>query len=145
MTDYMDRMHDCPKCGEERGAGTMHVCKEKTELTFKKLTEANIERCKKGFKHTLESWSLLEWGGATAGEIGEACNVAKKIIRYRDGVKGNKPTDNIENLKVKLGGEIADGIVYAFLWASAADIDLEAAVRKAFNDKSDEIGSDVKI
>jgi len=114
-------------------------------LTFKMLISKNIERCEKGFGHNQDSWSLLEWGGATAGEIGEACNIAKKIIRYRDNVKGNKASDNIENLKIKLGGEIADGIIYAFLWASAAGIDLEAAVRKAFNDKSDEITSEIKL
>lgn len=116
-----------------------------TNLTFKHLAEVNIERCNAGFGHKLDAWSLLEWGGATAGEIGEACNKAKKLIRYRDNVKGNKPGENQKILLEQMAGEIADGIIYAFLWAAAGGIDLEAAVIKAFNDKSDEIGSDIKI
>lgn len=114
-------------------------------LTFKQLTKANVERCNSGFGHKLDSWSLLEWGGATAGEIGEACNKAKKLIRYRDNVKGNKPGENQQNLLEAMGEEMGDGLVYLFLWFAAAGLDPEEYVKRVFNRKSDEIGSDIKI
>lgn len=62
------------------------------KLNFDKLRKTNIKRCtsKDGFNHPLDGWSVAEWGAATAGELGEACNIAKKLIRVRDGVVGNK-------------------------------------------------------
>ena len=114
-------------------------------LTFDAFLKANIERCNAGFGHKLEDWSLLEWGGACAGEIGEACNKAKKLKRFDTGIKGNKPGENQKNLLDAMGKEIADGVVYAFLWFAAAGLDPAEYVRKVFNDKSDEIGSDIKI
>lgn len=114
-------------------------------LTFDAFLKANIERCNAGFGHKLEDWSLLEWGGACAGEIGEACNKAKKLKRFDNNIKGNKPGENQKNLLDAMGKEIADAVVYAFLWFAAAGLDPAEYVRKVFNDKSDEIGSDIKI
>jgi NTP pyrophosphatase (non-canonical NTP hydrolase) len=116
-----------------------------TMLTIEDLCEANLERCRKGFGHSLASWSLLEWAGATAGEIGEACNVAKKIIRVRDGIRGNKPEDNLSALRAKFGQELSDGIIYAVLAMLAAGLDPEDEIRKAFNNKSIEIGAEARI
>lgn len=121
------------------------VEKEKSTLTFDAFLKANIERCNAGFGHNLEDWSLLEWGGACAGEIGEACNKAKKLKRFDTGIKGNKPGENQKALLDAMGKEIADGVVYAFLWFAAAGLDPAEYVKKVFNDKSDEIGSDIKI
>jgi len=114
-------------------------------LTFSGLAEANARRSTEGFNHPLHKWSLLEWGGATSGEIGEACNVAKKMLRYRDNLRGNKAGETLDVLRAKLGNEVADGIIYSILWLVAAGINPEEAIRKAFNDKSDEIGSSIKI
>ena len=114
-------------------------------LTFDAFLKANIERCNAGFGHKLEDWSLLEWGGACAGEIGEACNKAKKLKRFDTGIKSNKPGENQKALLDAMGKEIADAVVYAFLWFAAAGLDPAEYVRKVFNDKSDEIGSDIKI
>jgi len=87
----------------------------------------------------------MEWGSATAGEVGEANNVAKKLKRIDQNIKGNKPNDTAPLLKDKMAKEIADGIVYSFLWLSAAGYDAEQVVRMVFNSKSDEIGSDIKV
>jgi len=119
--------------------------KKPPTLTFDAFLKANIERCNSGFGHSLDSWSLLEWGGACAGEIGEACNKAKKLKRFDTGIKGNKPGENQKALLDAMGKEIADAVVYAFLWFAAAGLDPAEYVRKVFNDKSDEIGSDIKI
>jgi NTP pyrophosphatase (non-canonical NTP hydrolase) len=112
-------------------------------LTFSRLREINVKRCESGFGHKLDSWSVAEWGNATAGECGEACNVAKKILRFRDNVAGNKKSK--AELEAELGNEIADILIYADLWAASQGIDLEKAVVETFNKKSDEIGSEFKL
>lgn len=109
---------------------------------LEKLRAVNVERCERpdGFNHPLGSWSFLEWAGAMCGEAGEASNVAKKLIRIRDGIRGNPAGTTDPGLRAKLAKELGDTIIYADLLAAAAGIDLSEAVRTAFNDKSDEIG-----
>jgi NTP pyrophosphatase (non-canonical NTP hydrolase) len=108
-------------------------------LTFQELREQNLSRCVSGFGHTLEAWSVAEWGNATAGECGEACNIAKKILRFRDGVVGNKKSQ-AEYVR-DLASEIAGTLIYLDLWAASQNIDLEEAVKDEFNKKSEEIGA----
>ncbi len=111
-------------------------------LTFEALRAVNVRRCVNDFKHTLESWSPLEWAGAMCGEAGEAANIAKKMIRHRDGVAGNKGEDtDLALLRKKLGREYADVVIYACLATAAEGIDLGEAVRETWNAKSEEIGS----
>lgn len=112
-------------------------------LSFLTLREANINRCERGFGHTLESWSVAEWGNATAGELGEACNIAKKLLRFRDNIKGNDQNKTIENYKNELAREMADTLIYLDLWAASQGINLSEAVKNAFNNKSKEIGSNI--
>lgn len=113
-------------------------------LNFESLRRSNVLRCESGFKHSLDSWSVAEWGNAAAGECGEACNIAKKILRFRDGVAGNNKKSP-EEYKDDLASEIAGTLIYLDLWAASQGINLEDAVRTEFNKKSDEIGSDIKI
>jgi len=114
-----------------------------TNLNLAEFRIKNIERCEKGFGHSLDSWSVAEWGNAAAGECGEACNVAKKLLRFRDNVAGNKKSKE-EYIK-DLASEIAGTLIYLDLWAASQGIDLAQAVKDEFNNKSDEIGSDIKI
>lgn len=60
----------------------------KVNLSFDYLRGVNVRRCVDGFKHALESWSVAEWTNAVAGEAGEAANVAKKMLRFRDNING---------------------------------------------------------
>ena len=121
-------------------------------LNFASLRRKNIQRCTTpvtdkghpgGFGHSLESWSVAEWGNAAAGECGEACNVAKKMLRFRDGVAGNKYS--LEEYKLMLASEIAGTLIYLDLWSASQGIDLAQAVVEEFNKKSDEIGSEIKL
>ena len=114
-----------------------------TYLTFEMLREKNLVRCETGFGHKLDSWSVAEWGNATAGECGEACNVAKKILRFRDNVAGNKKSKE-EYIK-DLSSEIAGTLIYLDLWAASQGINLAEAVIDEFNNKSNEIGSTIKL
>jgi hypothetical protein len=114
-------------------------------LDLAKLRQQNIRRCVSvtGFNHPLSSWSVAEWTNAMAGEAGEACNIAKKLIRFRDGVRDNKePQDVLLN---KLMYELADTVIYADLCAASTNQQLEEFIIRAFNDKSKEIGCDIFI
>lgn len=72
-----------------------------------------------------------------AGETGEACNVVKKIIRERLGLRGSRAT--IQDLK----DELEDVIICACLLANAADIVLDP--REKFNASSAKLGLSHRI
>lgn len=105
-----------------------------------KFSERNRRRCESamGFNHPLNSWSLSDWMTATAGEIGEAANVIKKLNRYRDGVPGNKESES--DLRQRLADEIADSVIYLDLLAQAAGFDLETIRDAKFAKTSQKIG-----
>jgi NTP pyrophosphatase (non-canonical NTP hydrolase) len=86
----------------------------------------------------MDSWNLSDWGVAVSGECGEMCNVIKKLNRYRDGIGGNKKSQ--EELTEDLKGEIGDIAVYLDLLAQAIGCDLETLREAAFRKKSEEIG-----
>lgn len=106
--------------------------------TLADLRDATIRRqaewCSNGENPDL-SFRAME----LAGEVGEACNVAKKIERERHGWRGSRATLN------DLAQEIADVVICADLMALAAGIDLMAAVRAKFNATTDKVGLTVKL
>lgn len=98
-------------------------------LDFYKLRDVNVAR-------------QIEWdpenkvditfhGCELAGEVGEACNIIKKLARERMGIRGSRAT--LE----ELAAELADVIIVADLIAAHAGIDLGAAVRDKFNATSE--------
>ena len=101
-------------------------------MEFEKLREANVKRCEAVF-HPLDSWSPTDWACALAGEVGEACNLIKKLRR-------GEPIDRLE-----IGKELADAVIYLDLLAARLKIDLGEAVRQKFNEVSDRRGSDIKL
>lgn len=110
-------------------------------LTFSQLRNANLDRCENGFKHELNSWSVSDWGVATAGEAGEMCNEIKKLRRHEDKLTafGNNPRTRLEAV-ARIAIELGDMILYADLLAASLGLTLEAAVIRAFNAKSKECG-----
>lgn len=101
-------------------------------LTFLELRIANIERCEESF-HSVEGWSPTDWACAAAGEMGEACNLIKKLRRG----EAISTTD--------IGNEIADTVIYLDLLAARLNISLAAAVKRKFNIVSDRVDSTVKL
>jgi NTP pyrophosphatase (non-canonical NTP hydrolase) len=73
-------------------------------------------------------------GNEIAGEVGEACNVIKKIARERNGMVGSRATTD------DLADELADVLICASLIANAAGIDLSAALVRKFNKTSEKNG-----
>lgn len=78
--------------------------------------------------------TLAYRGNELAGEVGEACNVIKKLERERLGIAGSR--DTMEHL----AEELADVIICADLIAMQAGIDLDGAVRAKFNATSEKVG-----
>ena len=108
-------------------------------LTFRALRHANLARQKFwGYDTGVSHWSLSDWAVATAGELGEACNIIKKLNRARDGLVGN--TESEGDLQAALAGELADTIIYLDLLAARAGIDLGDAVIVKFNLVSERVG-----
>lgn len=106
-------------------------------MTFSDL---NRNRCEspQGFNHRLDSWSLSDWMTATAGELGEAANIIKKLNRVRDGITGNSETP--EELRLMLADELADVAIYLDLLMQAAGFNPEQIRTTKFDKTSAKIG-----
>lgn len=110
---------------------------------FAVFSEMNLKRCEhpKGFNHKLNSWSTSDWMTATMGELGEAANIVKKLNRVRDGIPGNKETE--EQLKSALADEIADTFIYLDLLAQSLGLSMSNIVDHKFRKTSKKIGYEV--
>lgn len=100
--------------------------------TYTTLREANVARQTEWDGGNQISLSFR--GNELAGEVGEACNVIKKLDRERMGIKGSRDTAE------HLAQELADVVICADLIASAAGISLEDAIREKFNATSEKHG-----
>lgn len=78
-------------------------------------------------------------GNELAGEVGEACNVIKKLERMRLGIAGS--TDTVEHLAEELG----DVIICVALIANEFGIDISDATRAKFNETSVKVGLKSRI
>lgn len=112
-------------------------------IQFSKINRARCE-AETGFKHRLGAWLLSDWMTATAGEMGEAANVIKKMNRRRDGIT-NTGDPSIDELKEMLADELADTFIYLDLLAQAAGISLSAAVIRKFDKTSGKIGYPIRL
>lgn len=78
--------------------------------------------------------SLSFRGNELAGEVGEACNIIKKLERERMGIRGSHATTE------ELAEELADIIICVDLIAMDKAINLCEAVKKKFNKTSSKNG-----
>lgn len=117
-----------------------------SRLTFEALRAVNVARSEspEGFDHKINSWDTSDWFLAVMGELGEAANVAKKLNRIRDGVRGNGELTEAQ-LQAKLRQELADTVLYLDLLCASLDISLADAIVDTFNDKSETIGSNIRL
>lgn len=107
------------------------------DTTIKALQLAHIARQEEWCPDQKPDLSFR--GNEMAGEVGEACNVIKKLERERQGWRGSR--DTVEHL----GEELADVVHTAILCAITAGIDLAPYVVSKFNDTSAKNGLTTKI
>jgi NTP pyrophosphatase (non-canonical NTP hydrolase) len=103
-------------------------------LSFAQLRAVNVERAARwhpGFPND-GKWNGADWSNAAAGEMGEACNVVKKLRRQETGGRGAVDPD-YHVLLSKLGDEIADTIIYLDLLAAFYGVNTAEAVAAKFN------------
>lgn len=86
-------------------------------LTFAALRAANVARCETGFGQPLNAWDADHWLTALGGEVGEVCDVVKKLARDAGGYAGNAVSR--AELLSDLGDELADAVIYLDLWLTA--------------------------
>ena len=84
-------------------------------------------------------FSLEYLGCALAGEVGEACNVIKKLARTKITNIGSKATDE------QLAEELADCIIYIDLIARKKGINLSDAIIRKFNLVSEKYNLGVQL
>ncbi|MGC4030235.1 MAG: MazG-like family protein [Tepidisphaeraceae bacterium] len=102
-------------------------------LNFDRFRRANVARCERAF-HPVKFWTPERWALAMAGEVGEACNIIKKMIRENATLDDPYFADGEQvTYRVAIAKELADNVTYTDLLAAAIDIDLGQAVIDKFN------------
>jgi len=115
-----------------------------TDLRLGELRKANVKRCEQAF-HPLNAWSPTDWACAMAGEVGETCNLVKKLRRFDDATNTEKDPSSRDETVDLIGKEIADAIIYADLLAARLGIDLSQVIRSKFNEVSERMKSEVRL
>ncbi len=105
-----------------------------SNLNLSEFRTVNVQRCEESY-FPLDSKDGPWWGNAMAGEVGEACNVVKKIDR-----DGSTP-ERIQDL----ADELADVVTYADLLAARYGINLAEAIKSKFNEVSKRVNSTIFI
>ncbi len=101
--------------------------------TFRPL---NIQRAIEGF-NCYDNQPLTYWTTALAGEVGELCNMIKKMQRVeKGGIDSGSSYTAKDITKEMLKEEIGGIAIYLDLLASLLDISLEEAIIGTFNSKS---------
>lgn len=115
------------------------------KLDLAAMRPVNVQRAKEGFK-CYDNQPLTYWTTALAGEVGELCNMIKKMQRVeRGGIDGGSSYSAKDITKEMLKEEIGGIAIYLDLLASLLDISLEEAIIDTFNSKSDKYGFNQKI
>ena len=115
------------------------------KLDLAALRPINVQRATESFK-CYDNQPLTYWTTALAGEVGELCNMIKKIQRVeRGGVDGGSSYTAKDITKEMLKEEIGGIAIYLDLLASLLDISLEEAIIETFNSKSEKYGFKEKI
>lgn len=105
--------------------------------TFTSLREANRSRQAEWDKGAVITAAYR--GNELAGEVGEACNIIKKLERERLGIVGSRAHVS------DLAAELADVLICVDLIAMQFDIDMDVAVTRKFNATSAKVGMQTRL
>lgn len=105
---------------------------EDMDLTLREIAAVNRARCQRWHDAETERWTGADWSNALCGEVGEAANVVKKLRRHETGTSGPDDPDE-ETLRIRLGHELADVLLYLDLLADYYGVDLPSVVAEKFN------------
>jgi len=115
------------------------------KLDLTAMRPINVQRATEGFK-CYDNQPLTYWTTALAGEVGELCNMIKKMQRVeKGGVDGGSSYTAKDITKEMLKEEIGGIAIYLDLLASLLDISLEDAIIDTFNSKSEKQGFREKL
>jgi NTP pyrophosphatase (non-canonical NTP hydrolase) len=104
------------------------------------LRNKSVERAKTGFK-CYDNQPLTYWTTAIAGEVGELCNMVKKMQRVKmGGVDDGRSYAAKDITREMIEEEIGGIAIYLDLIASLYDINLSDAIVNTFNSKSEKYG-----
>jgi NTP pyrophosphatase (non-canonical NTP hydrolase) len=110
------------------------------KLDLSALRKINVQRATEGFK-CYDNQPLTYWTTALAGEVGELCNMIKKIQRVeRGGIDGGSSYTAKDITPEMMKEEIGGIAIYLDLLASLLEISLEEAIIDTFNSKSEKYG-----
>jgi len=110
------------------------------ELDLKELREKSVLRAIECFK-TYKNVPITYWTTAIAGEVGEVCNMIKKIERVdHGGIDAGSSYTAASITPDMLKEEIGGIAIYLDLLASLLGISLEDAIIHTFNSKSEKYG-----
>jgi NTP pyrophosphatase (non-canonical NTP hydrolase) len=104
---------------------------------FAKLRQANEVRQREWDRD--DKLDIAYRGNELAGEVGEACNIIKKLERERRGLRGSRSSI------YRLAEELADVIICVDLIAMYENIDLWEEVKRKFNQTSLNNGLDARL
>ena len=115
---------------------------DKPPFVFSTLRDANLKRSVEWCGEEPTESDLLFCSNELAGEVGELCNVVKKIERANNGMHGGITTQEaVEKIK----DEVADVVICADRLASCVNIHLGCAVIDKFNKTSEKHGFETKL
>jgi len=110
------------------------------KLDLAAMRPVNVQRAIEGF-NCYDNQPLTYWTTALAGEVGELCNMIKKMQRVeKGGLDGGSSYTAKDITKEMLKEEIGGIAIYLDLLASQLDISLEDAIIDTFNSKSARYG-----
>lgn len=111
-----------------------------SKLDLQKFRDINTQRAVEGFK-CYQNVPLTFWTTALAGEVGELCNMIKKLERVQHGGIDGGSTYTAATIDQSMLKEEIGGIfIYLDLLASLYGISLEEAIIETFNSKSEKYG-----
>lgn len=109
-------------------------------LDFKKFSEVNANRAVEGFK-TYKNVPITYWTTALSGEMGELCNMVKKMERVAHGGIDGGSSYTAKDITPEMLKEEIGGIgIYLDLLSTLLGISLEEAIVDTFNSKSEKYG-----